>query len=204
MLGHFVLSLGAVTGLVLGGAWVLKVADRWSGGNPPVLFVVAVALWIGLARCVYVSLREVESHDVVVLLIRVVGVVAVLGGVVFTLLSLCWWDRQVLHDRGVTLTGAVGRHWEVGTGAGLDPGPIPYYDVVGPDRRERWAFWSAEAKDRPGIGTPVTITVDPEEEAQPQLGGRPGAPPWQVATVARDIALVSALVVAASGAAARR
>ncbi|WP_199881274.1 hypothetical protein [Streptomyces sp. CB03911] len=200
---RFVLALGAQVGLVLGGAWALVTVDRLSDGNPVARFVIAVASCGALVWSVAWTARDLDPPTGVIAVLYLSAAAVLLGGAAFGLLTWLWSDQQVLHDRGVTVPGVVGRHWQSGNGAGLDPGPLFYYNVVGPDG-SHWSFRTETAGQRPDVGEPVTLTVDPEDEVRPQRGDRPDAPPWGVATGARDAVFAGALVLAVAAAAPRR
>ncbi|MFI1154925.1 hypothetical protein [Streptomyces sp. NPDC020817] len=200
---RFVVALGVLVGLALGGAWLVVATDRWSGGNPVLLLFLAVVLSGALITGSFWTAHDLEPSTTLIVAWTLSWAAVVLGGLTLGVVTWLWSDQQVLHDRGVVVAGVVGGHWTSGSGAGIDPGPFFFYDVRGSDDSS-WTFRTETAGERPDVGTPITLTVDPRDEVRPQRGARPPARNWVVATVARDCVLAGSLGLAAAAAVPRR
>ncbi|MFJ4671524.1 hypothetical protein [Kitasatospora purpeofusca] len=150
-----------------------------------VLAVFGVVLGLG-------ATREYVPQGVLV----VGGAAMVLGGFVYAVATSFGTDMQVMHERGVAVTGVVERRWSRGADTGgLESGPSFYLTVRAPDGT-RWTMRDDPLDTNLEVGHPVLFTYDPRHEVRPVRGPVPDAPPWIVRTVALYVLCTGSLTAA--------
>ncbi|MFJ4671560.1 hypothetical protein [Kitasatospora purpeofusca] len=196
-LGRFMIAATAPVAAVVAGSWAVAGVYRRTAQWPFYLAMVAIGLATALVLGAVLGLGAVRES--VPKGVMAAGIAAVLlSAPVYAVLSLAWTDRQVMHERGVALTGIVEARWREGNdGGGVAPGPRYYLTALTPDGR-RWTLEAEHDEERPEVGRPVVFTYDPRHEVRAGLGPVPGAPPWIARTIALYLLCAGSLTAAAA------